>query len=286
LPELLLHSLASFDPLITDVLDAVGAKGVVEVGGEGGTFTQQLAAWAERVDGEVHCIDPAPSVQLERLAGGAARVRLLRDCSPGALERLPDLDAYILDGDHNHWTVTAELGTLDARLVDTERPGVIIMHDVGWPSARRDAYYAPKRIPRAGVHPHSFSGGVTPGVKEMRSEGFSPAGKWAYARTEGGPRNGVLTALEDFVGDRPDLEVLTVSAVFGLGFLFCSSAPWADEVRRLVTRYQLPLIAQMESNRVDLYLEVLRLQREVEWRSRVHQLQLAQARARSTPASS
>lgn len=286
MPELLLHSLASFDPLIVDVLDAIGAKGVVEVGGEGGTFTRQLVSWAERVDGEVHCIDPAPSVELERLAEAAARVRLLRECSPAALERLPELDAYILDGDHNHWTVTAELRTLETRLGDSDHPGVVIMHDVSWPSARRDSYYAPERIPAAGVHPHSFAGGVTPGVKEMRAEGFSPAGQWAYARTEGGPRNGVLTALEDFLGDRPALEVQIVSAVFGLGFLFSSSAPWADDVRRLVTRYHMPLVARMESNRVDLYLEVLRLQREIEWRSRVHQVQLAQARARPAPASS
>jgi hypothetical protein len=72
-----------------------------------------------------------------------------------------------------------------------------------------------------------------------------------------------------------------VPAVFGLGFVFCSAAPWADRVRELVACYQLPLIARLESNRIDLYLEVLRLQRELERRSRVHQLQLAQPRASS-----
>ncbi len=283
MPEFLLHSLASFEPLITDVLDAVGATGVAEVGGEGGTFTRQLAAWAGRVDGEVHCIDPAPSVQLERLAGSTDRLHLLRGCSPAALERLPELDAYILDGDHNYWTVDAELRTLHARLQDPDRPGVGILHDVAWPSARRDAYYAPERIPSEAVHPHSHTGGVKPDVTEMRADGFSPAGQWAYARTEGGPRNGVLTAVEDFVADHPDLEVQVVSAVFGLGFVFRSAAPWADRVRRLVASYQLPLITRMERNRIDLYLEVLRLQRELERRSRLHQLQLAQRHASSRP---
>jgi hypothetical protein len=278
-PELLLHSLATFEPLITDVLDAAGATGVAEVGGEGGIFTEQLVAWAERVDGQVHCIDPAPSDQLERLSQHAERLRLIRDRSPGALKRLPKLGAYILDGDHNYWTVDAELRALDARLHDDERPSVVVLHDVAWPNARRDAYYDVERLPDEDVHPYSRTGGVVPGVAEMQEFGFSPAGRLAYARTEGGPRNGVLTAVEDFVAERPDLEKQIVSAVFGLGFLFRSTAPWANRVRELVAAYQLPLIAEMERNRVDLYVEVLRLQRELERRARVHQLQLAQRHA-------
>ncbi|MEJ7894466.1 MAG: class I SAM-dependent methyltransferase [Solirubrobacteraceae bacterium] len=280
MPEYLLHSLASFEPLITDVLDAAGARRVAEVGGEGGAFTEQLTAWADRVDGDVHCIDPAPSVQLVRLAERATRLRLIRDYSPAALERLPALDAYILDGDHNYWTVDGELRALHARLTDPEHPGVVILHDVAWPSARRDAYYAPERLPAEAVHPHSYTGGAQRGAPELREDGFSPAGRWAYARTEGGPRNGVLTAVEDFVADRPGLELHVVPAVFGLGVLLSSSAPWADSVRNLVAPYQLPLIARMEDNRIDLYLQVLRLQRELERRSRVHQLQLEHAASR------
>lgn len=276
MPDLLLHSLATFEPLITGVLDAAGARRVAEVGGEGGTFTRQLLSWAERVDGDVHCVDPAPSVELERLAERAERLHLVRAASPGALEQLPRLDAYIIDGDHNHWTVRAELQALDAFVCDQERPAVVVLHDVAWPSARRDSYYAPERLPAEGLHPHSNVGGAVPGVAELRDEGFSSAGGWAFARTEGGPRNGVLTAVEDHLAERPDLELAVVPAVFGLGVVFRSSAPWAPRVRELVAPYQLPLIARLEENRLALFLEVLRLQREIEERARIHQLQLAQ----------
>jgi len=278
LPELLLHSLASFEPLITDVLDATGATQVAEVGGEGGTFTGRLVEWADRVGGTVHCVDPAPSPQLVRLAEDAERLHLLRGASPAALERLPALGAYVLDGDHNHWTVLAELVALDARIRDQASPAVVVLHDVGWPSARRDAYYAPERLPSEAVHPSSRTGGVVPGVAETQEFGFSPAGRWAYARREGGPRNGVLTAVEDYLAERDDVEHHIVDAIFGLGFLFSTAAPWAGRVRELIRGYQLPLIGRMEANRVELYVEVLRLQWELERRARAHQVQLAQLR--------
>ncbi len=280
-PDLLLHSLATFEPLITDVLDAAGARGVAEVGGEGGTFTERLVGWAERVDGSVHCVDPFPSEELSRVAERSPRLHLLRAASPAALDQLPALDAYVLDGDHNHWTVGAELRKLDRRIRDSERPAVVVLHDVAWPNARRDSYYAPERLPADAVHPHSRIGGAVPDVPELQDGGFSPAGRWAYAREEGGPRNGVLTAVEDYVAEQPEVEHHVVEAVFGLGILFSATAPWAPRVRELASAYQLPLIARLERNRLDLYVEVLRLQRELERRSRTHQAQLDDARRRT-----
>ncbi|MDQ3678832.1 MAG: class I SAM-dependent methyltransferase [Actinomycetota bacterium] len=274
MPDLLLHSLATFEPLITDLLETTGARQVAEIGGEGGLFTKQLVEWADRVDGEVHCVDPSPSPQLDRLARSAERLRLLRVASPAAFEQLPPLDVCIIDGDHNYWTVTSELGALDGRLQDVERPALVVLHDVSWPCARRDSYYAPERIPAGALHEHSHNGGAVPGEAALQETGFSSAAQWAWARREGGPRNGVLSAVEDFLVERPVLELQMVPAVFGLGVLFASGAPWAERVRSLVAPYQHGLIARLESNRIELYLEVLRLQRELERRSRVHQLQL------------
>ncbi len=274
MPDLLLHSLATFEPLITELLDATGARQVAEIGGEGGVFTKQLVEWADRADGEVHCVDPSPSPQLDHLARGAERLRLLRMASPAAFEQLPPLDVCIIDGDHNYWTVTSELRALDVRLRDGDRPVLVVLHDVGWPCARRDSYYAPERIPADALHEHTRNGGAVPGQAELQQTGFSSAGQWAWARREGGPRNGVLTAVEDFLADRPALELQVVPAVFGLGVLFATGAPWADRVRSLVAPYQHELIARLETNRIELYLEVIRLQRELERRSRVHQLQL------------
>ncbi|MBL7373602.1 class I SAM-dependent methyltransferase, partial [Escherichia coli] len=76
------------------------------------------------------------------------------------------------------------------------KPLLALMHDVSWPCARRDCYYAPDRIPEEHRHPHSFDGGVSLGQPDcLPNRGFRGAGSFAWALHEGGPRNGVLTAV-------------------------------------------------------------------------------------------
>src|SRR5207244_7856955 len=127
-------------------------------------------------------------------------------------------------GDHNHWTVTREL---EAIYTDGRTP-VAILHDVGWPCARRDQYYSPDRLPPEGVHPHSYSKGRVPGRSELSRSGFGGAGEFAVALEEGGERNGVLTAVEDFLEGHAELRYAHIPAVFGLGVIFSSDAPYAD----------------------------------------------------------
>lgn len=290
MPQLLLHSLAVFAPLITDLLDAAGARSVAEIGGEGGLFTEELLAWAGQVDGSVHCVDPVPSPQLDRLAATAANLTLVREPSPAALERLPRLDAYVIDGDHNYFTVHAELRALLANLLDEERPGLLVLHDVAWPNARRDSYYSPKRLPPSAVHDHSWTLGAVPGKEELEAGGLAGAGRWAFAKRSGGPANGVLSAVEDVLHDHDLLELHVVPAVFGVGVIFSSAAPWAPDARRIVEPYRLPLIERLEHNRIELFVEVVRLQTELERTARVHQAQLdrleAQLAAKPRPKAS
>ena len=151
--SLLLHSLATFNGIVFGVLDAVGARRVVEVGAEGGDFSAALADWAERADANVVAVDPAPSDRLRLLAHDCERVRLVEALSPDVLAELDSQDVYFLDGDHNYATVFGELEALRDRLLDEERPALVVLHDVAWPSARRDSYYAPDRIAEEARHP-------------------------------------------------------------------------------------------------------------------------------------
>ncbi len=73
---------------------------------------------------------------------------------------------------------------------------------------------------------------------------------WA-AETEGGPRNGVLTALEDFVGEGRGLRLAVVPAFFGFGALWHEDAPWANAVASIVEPWDRnPLLERLEANRV------------------------------------
>jgi hypothetical protein len=84
-------------------------------------------------------------------------------------------------------------------------------------------------------------------------EGIDPGGlpyRHPAAR-EGGPRNGVLTAIEDFVEARDGLRLAVVPAFFGLGVVWHTDAPWAAPVDELVAPWDRnPLLERLEANRV------------------------------------
>ncbi len=254
---LLLHSMAEFGELIEGVLRAAGAQRVVEIGGEGGQLTEHLAGLGL----EVTCVDPAPSAHLRALAGDG-RVELVEGKSPGVLAELPRYDVYVVDGDHNFHVVSGELEAIFA----ADPPPVAILHDVCWPSARRDMYYDPDDVPAGHRQPLTFEGGTVPGAVELQAHrGFRGVGSFAMAVREGGERNGVLTAVEGFLGGRPDLEWRRVPCVFGLGVVFATEAPYADDLRRLLDPFhESRLLERLERNRLELYVEVLDRRRAAE----------------------
>jgi hypothetical protein len=265
--QLYLHSMANFDPIIGGALDIVGARRIVEVGAEGAIFSSFLAEYAAAKGGDVRCVDPAPSDALRDLGHREAGVTLLEEYSPPALDQLQDADTYFLDGDHNWHIVSGELRAIRDRLLDADQPAIAILHDVHWPCARRDMYYEPDRIPADERQPYTYDSGISPGNEGLDPHGFRGAGVFAVAEVEGGPRNGVLTAVEDFVEQTPGLVHRIVPCVFGAGFLYAESAPWAEELDAYLAPYdRSPLLERLEANRIALYLQVLRLQDEVERR--------------------
>ena len=257
----LLYSLAEFRELIFECLDLVEAKSVVEIGGEGGTFTSQLLSWAEERGAEVRCIDPAPSDALVEMLEGAPSGELLRARSIDALAEMKAADVYLVDGDHNYYSLSAELRGIEAASGD--RHPLLFLHDVGWPAGRRDMYYSPESLPPEAVHPHEYEQGVTVGCAGLVEHGFRGEGQFAWAREEGGPANGVLTAVEDFLADRPHLELHVVPCVFGLGVLYPTAAPYAAKLGATIAPYDgNPLLARLEENRLALYLKVLEQQNQ------------------------
>ncbi len=260
---LLIHSLAEFRQLIFDCLEAADARRIFEIGGEDGTFTRELLEWAEARDADVVCIDPAPREPLEDLARANPRLSLVREVSVVALGSTPPGDAYLIDGDHNYFTVQQELQLISAAAADGQPP-LIFLHDVGWPCARRDFYYDPDAIPAEARHEYSWDHGVAVGEPGVVKGGFRGEGQFAVALREGGPGNGVLTAVEDFVRDRPDVTFEMVPAVFGLGLIAGAQAPYADRLAELLRPYTAnPLVRRLEQNRLALYLAVLDRQDEL-----------------------
>lgn len=261
--DLLIHSMAEFGDLILKALELAGAKTVVEIGAEFGIMTQPLGDFCNKRGGNLIAIDPMPAPGFVEWAATQSHVQHIARTSLEAMGELSDIDAWLIDGDHNYFTVFHELGLAEALSRRDQKPLLVILHDVGWPWSRRDLYYAPDRIPPEYRQPYSFDAGVlldNPVAQENR--GFRGAGQFAVAVQAGGPRNGVLTAVEDFcrVTETESRRLLYahVPAVFGLGVLFEASAPWAgDLANALVPYHNNPLLAKLERNRLRNYLTVL-----------------------------
>ncbi len=261
--DLLIHSMSEFSTLILGCLDKAGAREIVEIGAEFGGMSQHLATHAAAAGGRLTSIDPAPKQQFLDWVAASPQVRHIAAPSLEAMPALSGVDAWVIDGDHNYHTVSNELAIVGEQSVRDGKPLLAFLHDVGWPCGRRDFYYAPDRIPASARHPHSFDDGVVPGNPGLvPGGGFRGAGHFAFAEREGGPANGVLTAVEDFVDDMRDegreIGFAFIPAVFGLGVVFASDQPWSADVAQLLHPFHdNPLLARMEENRLRNYVTVI-----------------------------
>jgi hypothetical protein len=241
-------SLLNNAEVLLGILDVAGTRSVMEIGAYAGDLTRLLLLWAQDSGASVVAVDPSPQPELEALER-ETELTVVYELSLSALDHLPLTDAIVIDGDHNHWTVTQELTKIARRAEHDSRPlPLLLLHDVGWPHARRDDYFDPEQIPVGARQPVAPGGGLYPGVEGIRPGGLpyrSPAAQ------EGGPRNGVLTAVEDFVAGNPSLTLSIVPSFFGLGVVFEQDATYADELRTLLAPWDRnPLIERLERNRV------------------------------------
>ena len=171
---------------------------VIEVGVEEGLHTRALLDACLRRHGRFIGIDPLPGDSIKELLAACPYAELIESPSLDALQCLMSqgatADVIVVDGDHNYFTVFQELALID-RLLSSD--GVVYLHDVGWPYGRRDMYYAPDRIPVDARHRHARRGMIQ-GRSALAETGGANADLY-NATEEGGPRNGVLTAVEDFI---------------------------------------------------------------------------------------
>ena len=121
---------------------------------------------------------------------------------------------------------------------------VLILHDVGWPYGRRDLYYAPDRIPEEFRQPYAQKGLDARGQGRERicssTAGFNPTMNNAVRRAA--PRNGVMTAVDDFIAEHDEARSgsVVLPIYFGLAIVveeerIASRPRLGDALERLET---------------------------------------------------
>jgi hypothetical protein len=241
------YSLGNFAEIWGACFEAAGVSSVVEVGAERGRLTQELLRWAAPAGAKVAAIEPEPISDLLELVEEYPELEVVEETSLDALARIPIPDAVVLDGDHNYFTLSNELRLIADRAPDGQLP-ILVFHDVCWPLARRDQYAAPDRIPPEHRHPYGEDVKLVPGNPGTAERGLPF--EWA-ALEEGGPRNGVLTAIEDFMEERGDLRLAIVPLFFGCGLLWPEGATWSDEVGEITAPWDRnPILERVEKARV------------------------------------
>lgn len=187
---------------IEPIMRAAAPRRVMEIGADDGYNTRRLLAFCRETGAKADIVDPAPSHRLQD-AIDAYPAECVYHKLP-SLEAIPNAappDVVLLDGDHNWRTVYEEFRTLYERAQrENALPPIIMFHDAAWPYARRDMYYSPDRIEQEYRHDYAYKG-IVPKVSELTEGGLNA--HFANATHEGGARNGVLTAAENFIAEWP-----------------------------------------------------------------------------------
>jgi hypothetical protein len=247
---------------IKPIFETVQPKRVLEIGADAGWNTRNILAYCRATGARADIIDPAPAQALFAvLADYPQEQTYHRLRSVAAIPALEAPDIALIDGDHNWCTVYEELELLYG-LATKAAPPIILLHDVAWPYARRDMYYNADAIHPTQRHPHAHVG-MLPGVSELVETGIN--GVLANATHEGGPRNGVLTAVEDFIAST-GVEVAFFKLPFfnGLGILVPSER-MTSPLQVLVDSFYKPeslleACEQLELNSIQLAAQLTQTQ--------------------------
>ena len=206
--------------IIEPVLTLLEPEIIVEIGSDQGKNTVSLLEFCKNSNAVLHAVDPVPNFDVDALKKEYGRHFVFHKLlSLNAIPRIKDVDVFLIDGDHNWYTVFNELKLIEKYAVDAKRPfPVVMLHDIAWPYGRRDLYYNPENIPDKFRKPYRQKG-ILPGSAELLEDGGLNQ-RLNNSIYENDLQGGVLTAVEDFLKEtKQSLEFLKLTGLSGLGIL-------------------------------------------------------------------
>lgn len=215
-----------WEKVIKPVMIAAQPAHIVEIGSLTGLNTFKILDYCHHTGSKCTVIDPAPQFDADLLSDYYGEsFRMVKDFSLQALPGVEPYDMILIDGDHNWYTVYHELKQVERMALSAGAFPVVMLHDIDWPYGRRDMYYFPESIPEEYRKPSAMQG-VEPGNPLL-----VPGGGFNHmvhnALFEHGERNGVLTAVEDFLKETTfDLSWHALRSNNGLGIILPGDTPY------------------------------------------------------------
>jgi hypothetical protein len=242
-----------WDTVIEPILNRVNAKNIVEIGSDKGDHTKKILGYCKSNGGKLYSIDPFPSFDVSKLQKEyGASFEFLEDLSLHALPLIETYDAVLIDGDHNWYTVYHELKLIEK----SPNFPIVFFHDVGWPYGKRDMYYNPDAIPSSYLRPHKKLG-ISLDMDHLDDSGLFNQNLY-NALNESGGKNGVLTAIEDFVKEsKLGLHLYQIPFFNGLGVLVPKEHEINNDIIDILLNQQL--LVSVERDRVNKEQQTLKL---------------------------
>jgi hypothetical protein len=236
-----------WDNVIKPIIKSINASYIVEVGSDTGINTQNILEYCVEQDARMTAIDPLPKFDVDEFkAKYGDKFEIYMELSLSRLPLLENYDVILIDGDHNWYTVYNELKIIEKSFKGKKFP-IIFLHDVGWPYARRDLYYNPENIPEVYRQPYKKLG-MYPGQTDLKERGGLNTHLY-NSIYENNPKNGTLTAVEDFIDESQlGLSFKFIKAFHGLCILFSEN----DEMETIVNTIikNVNLLDNVEEERV------------------------------------
>ena len=262
---------------------------IVEIGALEGANTLNLLKYCQKSQQKLIVVDPRPlfdAEQLKREVGYDFELHLEK--SLDTLPQLKNINAVLIDGDHNWHTVYHELQAIAQNHTEPKNFPVVLFHDVSWPYARRDMYYEPENIPAQARKPFAKSG--IRYAQSSLAENYHFNGHLDNALEEGGEKNGLLTAIEDFIQQSPiNLKLLKLPVFHGFGIMIAherlahnealqaclqrfQSAPFLFELLEELEALRAQSVADLIDQNAKLYHRVHQLESQLNKRGFIHTL--------------
>jgi SAM-dependent methyltransferase len=234
-----------WEKIIFPILKKIDARHIVEIGSGKGKTTKKILKYCFESEAKLSVIDPAPKANIDKLKKKYdIHLEFYEDISLNALQSIKNYDVVLIDGDHNWYTAYNELKIIEDVFKEQEFL-ILFLHDIGWPYGRRDMYYNPENIPDQFQHFYKKKG-MLPGQESLLDNSGFNAG-FNNAIYENNGKNGVLTAVEDFIeGTELELTFKKIEAFHGLGILYLQDKDLSLFIDKIIEDSSLTAISEKD----------------------------------------